>query len=87
VDFICPVNDNRYHPICQRCPLPACKDDSAGREYYSQRNREIYRKWKKYQSRPLTERPKLLAIAFEYNIRTRQQVWEIIQRERSKVKR
>ncbi len=78
--FICPVTDNKYHAICEHCPLPACKDDKGGREYYAQRNQEIYEYWKSFQGRPLIERPKLMAIAYKYNIKTRQQVWEIIQR-------
>lgn len=79
--FICPVNDNRYHSICERCPLPYCKYDREGREYYSQRNREIYLYWKENQEKPVNERPKLLAIAFKFGLNSRQQVWEIIKRE------
>lgn len=79
--FICPATNDRY--LCLSCPLPQCKFD--GKEYYAQRNREIYLYWKKYQKKPLAERPKLQAIAYKFGVNTRQQVWEIIKRE-SKVK-
>ena len=82
--FICPVTDDRYHPACESCPLPVCKHEN--RDYFVERNRELYLYWKKTQNKPLSERPKLQAIAYKFGINTRQQVWEIIQREKSKVK-
>ncbi|MDD5700838.1 MAG: hypothetical protein PHU23_02205 [Dehalococcoidales bacterium] len=83
--FICPVMDDRHYPICQRCPLPYCKYDKTGREYFAKRNQGIYWYWLEGRCQPAYFRPKLLAIAMKFGINTRQQVWEIIQKERNRI--
>lgn len=82
--FICPVHDDEFHKVCLTCPLPVCKQD--GRDYFIRRNKEVYLYWKRHQAKPLNQRPPLKAIAYKFGINSRQQVWEIIQRENSKVK-